>query len=125
MSKLINHGLNNQARDRVEAVTMAKMDGVCHYPCGGARTFTRDVEVNVYRVENLKTVTVEGGHQVELKRYAGPKGETFEEYVQAVRVACDVHVFLALKTDAGPVAESVREEWELGVASACYCRHTC
>ncbi len=126
MSALVNHGLNNPARDLVETVATAREAVDRKYPCGGSCSFNREVEVAVFAVERMVQITVDGGHQVGLQAYKAPDGTCYEEFVQACRTGCDVHVFLALKIkDGAPVPASLWQEWEMSVGGACYCRHTC
>lgn len=125
MAELVNHGLNNQARDLVESVAVARESVVRTYPCGKVSNFDREVEVPVFAVEPLERVAA-AGYIVQLSCYKSADGRYFEEFVQSATAGCGAHVFLALKErDGTPVAASLREPWELSVGSACTCRRAC
>jgi hypothetical protein len=120
-------GLNDWARNLVDATVEVADKVERSYPCGKHTSFNCKRTVPLARVEILPShAPLAGGFFVELHRYTFPDGRIVEEYVQHTEKNCDVYVFLALRDSAGnSLPESVWESWLIAVRAACYCKHTC
>ncbi|MBY0549677.1 MAG: hypothetical protein K2W95_20535 [Candidatus Obscuribacterales bacterium] len=126
MSSIKNSGLNDRARQIVERTIPVRVERTLHFPCGGAKVVESTEMLPAFDKVARESILV-SEQLVILYRYQGQGGVFYDEYVQSQQPGCDeIYLFLALKTaDGTPVPESLREEWEMAVDSACYCRHTC
>lgn len=126
MSGMQVHGLTDKALEIVGATIPVKVTRTLHFPCGGVKVVEGTVQLPALEKVPLSRVKLSNDEHVELSRYRGHDGVFYDEFVQAERWGCDLHVFVALKDSRGtPVAQSLRQESELAVEGACYCRHTC
>lgn len=125
MSSVNNRGLNDRARQIVERAIPVRVERTLHFPSGGAKVVESAEMLPAFDKVARESVLV-SEQLVILYRYQGQGGVFYDEYVQSQQPGCDeVYLFLALKAaDGKPVPESLREEWEMAVDTACYRRYT-
>lgn len=111
-------GLNDWAKQTVQATQAVREVGARILPGGKVESFDRQVRVPVAEIEVIGKI--EGAwndHVADLHRYKMPNGSVFEEYVQETPWSGGPCYFIALKNKKGNVVrQSLWSKEELDAA---------